>query len=470
MNEVHRIRILSNFKEYRKKNLFIDCKFQTQTKTINAHRIILSNYSGIFKSYFCSFENKNTDCYFPIPFDIDELFPKMINFFYKEEIKFDNLTDDPIPFYIMAQVYDVPILQSIYKDIISKNVSLSNILGYIKHYKNLSLDKDIAQSFPGIEKTFNQMINSSLQFAPFIAENFEKFDKKQLFDSCPPLLLSEILKKTNFCDDQKVSIIDEFINENGMPTHDECTLLQDVIDWCADDSYYLLVRHAADWVPPSTSLKSFTTIFDQRRKTIKAMEREIDNIHNGCSNWYLISWLNNIKNSDGYQNLQDSELINFIGTFGGTNIFANPTLYRLVKAISSSSIQVKEFREVLYDKEVFADDKDEHYFLSYPVEGIQYIGYEFDSECCLPKQIIYHPYPNKNYPLNVIIKAYNELGAEVYSSTPVSVKNSLDEVCIETNITTPIKSIRLQMVGNNSGDMNILRASYLHVVGRFVPS
>ncbi|OHS94324.1 BTB/POZ domain containing protein [Tritrichomonas foetus] len=481
MDELYQIRLIKKFDEFRQRNLFIDCKLQTPEGDINAHRIVLAKNSELFKNYFCSSNEKCRIMNVPVPFNIGNLFSKMIDFFYTENFTYDNTNDDPIPFYMMAQVYGSQILTDILQDIIKRDLNTSNVLDYVSYYRTVSIDPEFVSKYPGISESFENMLSQSLQFAPFIAKHFDDFPSKLLFESLTPRLLAGTLKNTNFNDDKKVSIIDEFVNETQEPSKEDCQRLHDVINWDAEDSYNLFVNHEANWVPSETARNSISTILDHRRRTIDSMKSKLfgdlsqelddtlgEDIDAFCNSWHLISWIRNIKNSEGNDKLHDCELIDFMSTFGGTQVEANPSLYRFITPRSSNAMQIPQYRELLYDRECYAEEDTAHYFCSFPGnDGRQFIGYEFNSACCIPTAVVYKPVKGKKFPKVVVAKAYDENNHEVYVSEETHIFNDTDEVTISMNLNIPVKTVIMEMVGPNNGGMNILRALYLNVIGIF---
>lgn len=471
-NDIYQFRFFPKFVEYRKKRIFIDCKFTIENEEIYAHRIVLSKFSKIFFHYFGKcFEKGIVNV--PIPFNINSLFSQMIDFFYKEKLDNESILEDPIPLYMMAIVYDVPFLSLILNDITNESLNISNVLDYAANFKNIRLNPIFQPIFPGISESFQRMINRSLQFAPFIAENFKQFPLELLYKSLSPQLLAEVLMKIDYNDRERVSIIDDYVTQNGDLTDEERLCLQNVIDWKSSNSYQLFVDHEVNWVSPSIALEPLSTIFDNRRKTINSMIDFVSNLKRNSNNWYLMQWITSIKNSDGDEQLKDYEILNFTGTIGGSiNNPINPTLYRFIRTKASKALQMPQYRELLFDRECYADDTKE-YFLSYPFidnTQTQFIGYEFEVPCYIPKQIIYRPVEKKAYPLNVVGKAIDKDGNVIYSSPLISVKNSSDEVKIDLDVSIPIKSVVMEMIGNNSSDANILRVSRFNVIGRFVSS
>lgn len=467
--KIFRFRFLPKFDEYREKKIFIDCQFAIENEEIYAHRIVLSKFSKIFLQYFSRISDMKSIINVPIPFNINNLFPQMIDFFYKEKLVFE----DPIPFLMMAIVYDVPSLLLILDDKTNESLSIFNVLSYAAHFKNVRLDPTYRAIFPGISDSFQRMINRSLQFAPLIAENFKTFPVKFLYKSLSPQLLAEVLMKTDFDDKERISLIDDYVEQNGYLSTDECNYLQNVINWESEDSYRLLVDHKANWVSPSIALGPLSTIFNNRRKTVDSIIDFIGKNDKKCSNWYLMQWITAIKNSNGDNKLKDYELLNFTSTIGGSiSNPVNPTLYRFIRTKASESLQIPQYRELLFDRECFADDS-KKYFLSYPCVNesqTQSIGYEFEIPCYIPKEIIYRPVEKKPYPLMVVGKALDTDENVIYCSPTIPVKNDTDEIIIHLNVDIPIKSVVLEMVGNNSSDANILRASCFNIVGHFVPS
>lgn len=473
-NDVFRFRLFPKFDEYRKKKVFIDCKFTTSNGEIYAHRIILARFSKIFFNYFSrKFGNNDIILDVPIPFNINSLFPQMIDFFYKEKIDNDSILEDPIPLYIMAIVYDVPLLSLILDDITNESLSVSNVLDYAMNFKNVHLSSTSSQIFPGITDSFQRMIDRSLQFAPLIAEHFKQFPLKSLYKSLSPQLLAEVLIKTGYEDRERISIIDGYVSQYGYLKEEDRVCLQKVIDWKSSNSYQLFVDHEANWVSPSIAIEPISAILENRRKTINSMIDFVTKIDKQSNHWYLMQWISSIKNSDGDDQIKECNLLDFTSTIGGSiSNPINPTLYRFIRTKASKALQMPQYRELLFDRECYADKTNE-YFLSFPFVDEtqkQFIGYEFEEPCYIPKQIIYQPVEKKAYPLTVVGKAFDNDGNEVYCSPLISVKNSHDEVIIDLDITIPIKSVVMEMVGNNSNDVNILRALRFNVIGYFVPS
>ena len=472
-NDVFHFRFFPKFDEYRQKKVFIDCQFNLENEEIYAHRIILSKFSKIFSNYFSIVNDSKNILSVPIPFNINSLFPQMIDFFYKEKLDNDLVFEDPIPLYMMALVYDVPSLSFILNDITNESLNMSNVLSYVSHFKRIRIDPIYSSIFPGISESFKKMIDRSLEFAPFIADHFDEFPIQYLYESLSPQILAEVLIKTDFDDKKRITIIDDFVMHNGDPTDNECKYLHKVINWKSNNSYQLFVDHDANWVFPSIAINPLSTIFDNRRKTINSMIDFLSNHNQKNNNWYLMSWITSIKNSTGDDHLEDCKLIDFASTIGGAISHPiNPTLYRFIKTKASNGLQMPQYRELLFDRECYADNTDK-YYLSYPYADdniTQFIGYEFELPCYIPKQIIYRPVAGKCYPLVVVGKAFGNDGSLVYCSPYVSVNNSIDEVKIDLNVDKPIKSVIMEMVGNNSGDLNVLRASSLDIIGRFAPS
>lgn len=475
MNKTLFNRIQPNYKAFQNKKLFVDCSFQINSEEIYAHRIILSHFSTLFKDYFKSIEFDPSNIMVQVPFNINNEFSQLINFFYEKQFSTDMNYENLIDFYAVSNVYGVPSLSIILKDLIFRGLSVKNVLQIVDHYQHYSYDQKILKSFPTLKENFEKMMNSSADFAEFIARNFDSFDRDTLLRALTPKLLSETLKISKLDDNKIMELVDRYYELKNCAI--DTSELQSLIKWDfsknedREDPYILFSKYKADWVDSSISRQLISRLLEKRRKTLKCFEKAVENVKDFCNNWYIFTWITEIRESLGQEEIIEIDLMNFIGTLGGASNYFNPMFYQLVQPYCSASLQVPQYNRLLFDQEAICDQK--KYFLSYPYSEkssiIPYAGYLFNAQSFVPTILKIYFVENKPKPLSLEAIGYDESDNIIYQIQKNDIDVNTEYVQIETNNNQPIKKIVVKQHGLNSAGGRIFRIKQLEVHGHFVP-
>ncbi|OHS95563.1 BTB/POZ domain containing protein [Tritrichomonas foetus] len=351
-------RLFSNkFLYFREKNLFLDCVYYVNQTPFRAHRIVLAQYSTLFLEYFCRSNSKIGE--FSIPYN-EPLFNRIVDFFYREAISINETNPTELMELLsMAYIYDIPTLILIVKSLIKQNLqkikNVNEILEYTRYYKTVKLNS-CADQFQCIGNYYNNFMKSQKMFVDVFVQNFHSFIDSNL-SGITPFLLSELLKRQVLSIDKKAQIIDNFAKNYGELTNEECQHLESVIDWNENyNSYSLFAEFQMDWVTSSISRDKISQTLDSRRITIDSFRSTIENFpshilsndfqnqdenDNIFSNWYSISWLEEIRNAKGQQNISDCKLFNFLSNIGFDceQKMVNPLNYSFVESECSPSLR-----------------------------------------------------------------------------------------------------------------------------------
>lgn len=469
-------RLQSQFKQYRDKNFFIDAKFKTENTEIVAHRLVLAKYSKLFADYFENQPFNPDNIHIPIPFDINNLFPELINFLYTEELPLDD--PDPIPYYAMAHVYNIDILKTMLRFTIERFLkeNYEYVLTYTSHYITFELPKGIELTFPTIRTYFDELIGSSQEFAPLIVEHFEEFRKNisVLYNSVIPILFANILGNLNnqtYIDYEKARMIDEYVkNYKKDLTIYEREKLQQVIDWNTDDSYLLFASLDLDWVLPVVSRPLLRKLLSNRMTTTHSFEQTINTISNQYINcWYAFDWLQTIRDSRGCKELEPVELITFLGTLGNSCNFVNPLTYGFIEENCSETLCVPAAKHSIFSPSYIFDNLDSsHYYLSNPDLKEPHVGFRLFNDGFKPRKLFLQQCPIEKKPK--IVKCKIEIERTKVNDR-FDHQDDVPREFIEFSFpkVDPMRGVTVTLIGNNTAAKSFLRVKKLRVEGVFVP-
>ena len=351
-------KIECRFKQFRDKNLFVDCIFTIPYKPeIKCHRIVLSKYSSVFKELFSKIPYNPHNIRMHVPFNTqDNCFEQVINFMYSNNFTLN--ANNCIGLLAHSVVYGIESLEIMIKDMLDQKINNSNVLGFLKAYKAFSLAPENMSKYPLIAKNFNRLLDEASFLTDLIAANIKTFPIKKIYDACNPRLLSMILAKANLPDKEKITIINGFVGNQTLSEKD-CKTFTSIIDWSTENSYKYLLGSDSNWVLPSVSRSLYSKIITQRRKSARAFENKICSLQGSkFQNWFAFAWLTVVSDSDGDEKTPEVELAQFIGTLGGLANFVNPVKYNLLTSLASDPLH-PEFFSASY---MFEDSP--NYFLS----------------------------------------------------------------------------------------------------------
>lgn len=318
------------------------------------------------------------------------------------------------------------------------------------------------------------MLDTSIDFAEFLALNFDNFEKDMLLNSLTPKLLSETIKRAKFDNNKIMELVDRYYDLKNSKIN--IYELQSLIKWDfpsdenGEEPYTLFSKYKADWVNPAISRPLISRLLEQRRKTLKCFEKSVENVKGFCCNWYAFTWMSEIRESLGQEDIIEIDLMNFIGTLGGASNYFNPMFYQLVQPYCSASLQVPQYDRLLFDQEAICDQK--KYFLSYPyIESTSpapFVGYLFSTQSFVPTILKVYFVDGKPKPTSLEAIGYDESDNIVYQIQKSDIPIDAKYVQIETRKRNPIKKIVVKQQGLNSAGSRIFRIKQLEVHGFFV--
>lgn len=463
-----RVLLVSQFERYRNNGLFIDCIFvKPDGAEIPCHRLVLARNSRFMRELFDSRKGE-ASLKIPVPFDIDNIFERVIECFYSDKMKFGQDLSVLTEFYALAKIYRCDFLETVLRDLIERTISKDTVLSLTRPFTRMSLDPEMVELYPTLEQSFREMEDSVEIFSKTIAENFETYDINEIYRSVTPRLLAATLKLLDYTSDQRVGIIDNFVKATSLPDMDNRERLQKLIEWDLPESYLLFANHEADWVPPRISRNAISRLISNRRETLKAFQEAAKkDVSKSCVNWYAFSWLSHIRESRVVNVIGDIEITEFLGTLGGCCEEFNPMLYRLLTPYCSLALQVEQFSELLFDREALAEKFS--YFLSLPRQpGPLFVGYDFIKPCFVVTSVKLVLQLNKPIPKVVVVRTF--IGSQpTYESAPVEVPMQ-EEVDIPISCPSPIQRVAVEMIGENSVGSRIMRVLALKICGHFTAS
>ena len=279
-------RLSTKFKEFREKGIFIDCCFKLPGgEIIKAHRLILSEYSTVFKHYFQNNEVKSETEVLEIPFITDSsTFTKMIDFCYTGEIEIEP--DTMISIMASAYMLGFTSIKTIVIDYIRQNINTDFLLNYTRPFLNFSVDEERGRIYPDLYENFELLKEGSKILSAKVAERFSHFLPEAVCGAVPSYMLSHILTIVQLTEediegfpsenDFKIYLIDQYVKQRELSFSDRETLTN-IIDWNSPDSYLYFVRHDCNWVLPEVSRVKISEVISKRRSSVHAVDQTVSN-------------------------------------------------------------------------------------------------------------------------------------------------------------------------------------------------
>ena len=363
--------VSQKFSAFREQNLFIDCVFliPNSNETVKCHRIILSHYSPTFQKYFTSVTYNDSNQIVEIPFFIDgPSFNSVIDFMYTNSI---TVTEkNMIKIFAYAYMLNIPKLQDLISKYVSKFLDSDQILEYTKLFLKFQITKESKAIFPDIIENFERLKDASNIFAKSVARRFLKLKIDNICKSLPPYMMAHVLNEVTLTEsdyapfesqaDYKISIIDKYVGDLQLEMEDR-EALTDVIKWDEMDSYLYFVHHKCDWVKPSVARKMISQVISNRRQTINHISQSVmeltDNRHHHMG---VYSLFQNIVDSKGNIEIQETDVIKSLGTLWNSVNQFNPCKYGLIFPSKETSCAMTEKFQIM---NMFIDD-DEEYFMT----------------------------------------------------------------------------------------------------------
>jgi hypothetical protein len=153
--------------------------------------------------------------------------------------------------------------------------------------------------------------DSELIFADFIASRVRAFSDDMYRVS--PFLFASVLKKYSPWNAFSAHQIEKFFKSQTVRTRDA---LHRAIKWGDADTYRLFARYAMDWVLPQVSRCFLSRVISRRRSAIEEFATAAR--AEDCNRWFLMDWLNRLREAAGDHPGDEVELLGAMGTLGGS--------------------------------------------------------------------------------------------------------------------------------------------------------
>ena len=277
----------------------------------------------------------------------------------------------------------------------------------------------------------------------------------ELFKSVTPFLLSEILKKKQFSNEENAKIIDQFVNITTI-TEKEKEYFQSVIDWDNKLVYLLFLENKMEWVTPDISRRYIEQLIEARSfssQSFLEMSQELcseNRSKNKVNNWWVIQQTQFVQSSK-VEDPSDIEAFSYIGSIGNlNNAHYNPISFHLINTSCSKNLPDDEDFGI---QEIFSDDP-KSYYISYPSEEEPnpYVEFSFIKAVFDVNRIIVESVPKKVAPrtLRFIFDGasyesikVNDNIADLKINRPVKVNKIMIKMSEPASLSFRIKSLKV---------------------------
>lgn len=495
MNNFHiKHTLLSRTYQFLTRKQFTDCILKDGNNTFPAHRLILSQRSTFFKSYFENHPQNDGNYQIDLPFNDQNIIKLAIDFMYSQTIVVNM--KNIMPVIKASDVYGIDDLRTRAFAFLKKELTNQpdiTFLRIVKEFANLDLVYIFLQQDECIERLAGLLINADMPSK-----------LHQIFDSITPLILAKALKCYRFNDPKikidKILIIDRFtnfyvtkkieeskektnqikeLNLNSILSNEEKLALESVFTWEETD-FKRFLHYKCDWVSDSTSRNCINSIINNRRNIIKNFESEIQNNSSKADSnkWYTFIWTSAIANSVLVDKSPEVNIISFLNTLGNyidNQNAINPGRYRLIEVNSTpamdkhfdptNAIWLNEKKYYLSNIIMNGSSKDAQPFYSFNLgESVNFEITELIIESNIPRC----KDGKRQFPDIVRIEGItcqNQITKPVYEKIKYG-----DEGKCSANLhfDSPISQIKITMIGEERNGGNFLRIKFIDAKGHFI--
>ena len=500
-------RLESRMHEFFIDEKFFDCVLVGPQNEYKSHRILLAKYCRWFLTYFKNNPSKpHTIQRVEIPVDPNNSFPDLFNFIYSSSLKISS--NNIVPLLKIASFYQCDSLRKVLEVSFPDFLNTTTVLPFAKQFSKFEINE-----LNGLlSKTIAEVLIQVLR--PSSSHSSLQFTKRDIFESINPSLLSTVLKEPIYddilSDDDKLSIIDEYISERTKsltdinqfltPADREC--LTSIFNWepsvsqnsgnnddnsnnnqnesdsgasvSSNDLIHRLARHNCDWLSFSISRKILSSLINSRRSSLRSFLTEITNSSSqSFSRWYPFSWLSGIRESLPITSSPQVSLVRLISSLGGETKLFNPQAYGLLTTFSSVEPISPD-----YDSRNILDDSPS-YFLGNGRSVSAAVGINLGpSSYFCPEKIILDSKLEKNTgnfhfirvpPMKMLFRAgEREVAVFEGPGKEIEMENGYADIELNDN-KNGYQMFGVMMNGTSKNGGNVLRLRQFDLKGKFLP-
>ena len=515
---------------FRKDGKFLDVVLISGNKKYEAHRIVLAMNSSWFYEYFDQRKEieklePNQKMVIDLPCNPCDCFSVVLDSIYTGKLE---LTPKNAPsIYKIVEFYGISKYVEPLKNYISKTISESTVLFYANQFIKYEMFEQasilthfIAKCIHAIFdqpntshrvtlKAIYENVNDGRVFAEALNDKKLRELTKEEIDAKLERRYNKALKIYNekkeekndqkpnevaynkritfLTEDQKVSIVDEYVGDRRM-NEEEREALAKVADWEKEDSYKYLVHYKCDWLPARISRELIKKILVIRKNSLDAFSKQSETALDPVSRWYPFSWITSIAETDETLSTPVVKIIDFISTLGGVVNEFNPQEYGFINPEEEGTILgVQHYKRFLV-KNIF--ETNEKFYVGRGKGNVSpgFILKFGQSTRIKPERIIINSHIEKNVPhidvalsqqeISKIPKSYRVAPSSVIIQTFSDGKESEEKILetrngigeksfCELGINDEFDSIKVQLKGE--GPIQVLRIKHIEIVGSFEP-
>jgi len=449
-------RILSLSSRYRKyllEGIFIDFSFVFEDVTVPCHKIVLSANSQYFRELF----QKDPKC-------------EMLSIEQDDVIGAKSVVD-----YLYGMTFEINSTNSLQIVRFSLKYGFDDLTQICLKYISDSISSYNVVSF-SIQFVKNKITQLADFLVPYLADVvFSSF--MSVIDCLDDVILYKVLnhpitQEKGLSIDFKLSIIDLFHSHHPIINPEMQKAFTQMFDFSTPGSYKYLIDHKCEWIDPEVSLSIYQRIIKSRKEMIKEKESIKENVNVPVSRYIPLLYLTEVYDISSNAD-QCIDAVEFCRSFGGMIKGINPFQWNLLDVKATATFLPQAVGPF------FAIDGND--------------DTEYMSELCQKTEPFYEIsfIPSSNFLIKQIsidsccqgvlnnkkslLKSNGKIKLGLPKSLYIRINDLIESKFVYTSnpsthtfeIPKMMKSVGVQLDGENDANQKILRISKFQIFGSF---